>query len=87
MKTPFVFDALEQAIWQRKTSDNKSLAHHSNRGSQYFPIKYTERLTLAEIDISVVTVGYAGDKALVECVIGLFQDGGHQPDRPAEIDA
>jgi hypothetical protein len=34
MKTQFVLDALEQAIWQRKTSDNKSLVHHSDRGSQ-----------------------------------------------------
>jgi hypothetical protein len=34
MKTQFVLDALEQAIWQRKTPDNKSLVHHSDRGSQ-----------------------------------------------------
>ena len=34
MKTQFVLDALEQAIWQRKTQDNKSLVHHSDRGSQ-----------------------------------------------------
>lgn len=44
MKTQFVLDALEQAIWQRKTPDNKSLVHHSDRGSQYLSIKYTERL-------------------------------------------
>jgi transposase InsO family protein len=37
-------DALDQAIWQRKTSDNKDLVHHSDRGSQYLSIKYTERL-------------------------------------------
>ena len=34
MKTQFVLDALDQAIWQRKTPDNKSLVHHSDRGSQ-----------------------------------------------------
>ena len=73
MKTQFVLDALEQAIWQRKTPDNKSLVHHSDRGSQYLSIKYTERLTEAEIDLSVGTVGDAYDNAMAECVIGLFK--------------
>lgn len=73
MKTQFVLDALEQAIWQRKTPDNKSLIHHSDRGSQYLSIKYTERLAEAEIDLSVGTVGDAYDNALAECVIGLFK--------------
>ena len=73
MTTKFVLDALDQAIWQRKTLDNKSLVHHSDRGSQYLSIKYTERLAQAEIDLSVGTVGDAYDNALAECVIGLFQ--------------
>lgn len=73
MKTQFVLDALEQAIWQRKTPDNKSLVHHSDRGSQYLSIKYTERLAEAEIDLSVGTVGDAYDNAMAECVIGLFK--------------
>jgi len=73
MKTQFVLDALDQAIWQRKTPDNKSLVHHSDRGSQYLSIKYTERLAEAEIDLSVGTVGDAYDNALAECVIGLFK--------------
>ena len=63
MKTQFVLDALEQAIWQRKTPDNNSLVHHSDRGSQYLSIKYTERLAEAEIDLSVGTVGDAYDRA------------------------
>jgi transposase InsO family protein len=50
-------DALDQAIWQRKTPDNKDLVHHSDRGSQYLLIKYPERLAEAEIDLSVGTVG------------------------------
>lgn len=62
-------DALEQAIWQRKTPDNKDLIHHSDRGSQYLSIKYTERLAEADIDLSVGTVGDAYDNALAECVI------------------
>ena len=73
MKTQFVLDALEQAIWQRQTPDNNSLVHHSDRGSQYLSIKYTERLAEAEIDLSVGTVGDAYDNALAECVIGLFK--------------
>ena len=73
MKTQFVLDALEQAIWQRKTPDNKALVHHSDRGSQYLSIKYTERLDEAKIDLSVGTVGDAYDNALAECVIGLFK--------------
>ena len=76
MKTQFVLDALEQAIWQRKTPDNKTLVHHSDRpfhslkanryratGSQYLSTKYTERLAEAEIDLSVGTVGDAYDRA------------------------
>ena len=66
-------DAMDQAIWQRKSPDNKSLVHHSDRGSQYLSIKYTERLAEAEIDLSVGTVGDAYDNALAECVIGLFK--------------
>ena len=73
MTTRFVLDALDQAIWQRKTLDNTSLVHHSDRGSQYLSIKYTERLAQAEIDLSVGTVGDAYDNALAECVIGLFK--------------
>ena len=73
MTTKFVLDALDQAIWQRKTPDNKSLVHHSDRGSQYLSIKYTERLAAAEIDLSVGTVGDAYDNALAECVVGLFK--------------
>ena len=73
MKTQFVLDALDQAIWQRKTPDNKDLVHHSDRGSQYLSIKYTERLAEAGIDLSVGTVGDAYDNALAECVIGLFK--------------
>jgi len=73
MKTQFVLDALDQAIWQRKMPDNKALIHHSDRGSQYLSIKYTERLAEAEIDLSVGTVGDAYDNALAECVIGLFK--------------
>jgi transposase InsO family protein len=101
MTTQFVLDALDQAIWQRKMPDNNALGHHSDRGSQYLSIKYTERLVEVGIDPSVGTVGDSYDNALTECVIhsGAYaaplgprsppyvQNRGHQPDRPMEIDA
>ncbi|SMX50672.1 Integrase core domain protein [Maliponia aquimaris] len=73
MTTQFVLDALEQALWQRKPPGNKSLTHHSDRGSQYLSIRYTKRLADAEVDPSVGTVGDPCDKALAESVIGLFK--------------
>jgi transposase InsO family protein len=73
MATQFVLDALEQAIWQIKTPDNKVFIHHSNRRSQYLSIKYTERLIEVGINPSVGTVGNSYDNALAECVIGLFK--------------
>ena len=73
MTTQFVLDALEQALWKRKPLRNKSLTHHSDRGSQYLSIRYTERLADAEVDPSVGTVGDSYDNALAESVIGLFK--------------
>ena len=73
MTTQFVLDALEQAIWQRKPLGNKSLIHHSDRGSQYLSIKYTERLADADIDPSVGTVGDSYDNALAESVFDPFK--------------
>jgi putative transposase len=73
MSAQFVLDALDQAIWQRKTPMNKDLIHHSDRGAQYMSIKYSERLAEEGIDPSVGTVGDSYDNALAECVIGLFK--------------
>jgi transposase InsO family protein len=73
MTTQFVLDALEQALWKRKPLGNKSLIHHSDRGSRYLPIKYAGRLADADIDPSVGTVGDSYDDALAESVIGLFK--------------
>ncbi|MCL4163972.1 UNVERIFIED_CONTAM: hypothetical protein GTU68_037800 [Idotea baltica] len=72
MTTAFVTDALNQAICQRTPSD-AGLIHHSDRGSQYLSIKYTERLTEEGIDPSVGSVGDSYDNALAESVIGLFK--------------
>lgn len=72
MTTGFVLDALNQAIFQRVPSD-AGLVHHSDRGSQYLSIKYTERLAEEGIDPSVGSVGDSYDNALDESVIGLFK--------------
>jgi len=73
MTTSFVLDALNQAICQRCPGKGRSLIHHSDRGSQYLSIKYTERLAQAEIDPSVGSVGDSYDNALAESIIGLFK--------------
>jgi transposase InsO family protein len=57
MTTAFVLDALNQAICQRSPEKGGGFIHHSDRGSQYLSIKYTERLADAGIDPSVGTVG------------------------------
>jgi putative transposase len=67
----FVLDALEQALHARRPTD--SLIHHSDRGSQYVSIRYTERLAEAGIEPSVGSVGDSYDNALAESVIGLFK--------------
>jgi putative transposase len=67
----FVLDALEQALHARRPTE--SLIHHSDRGSQYVSIRYTERLAEAGIDPSVGSVGDSYDNALAETVIGLFK--------------
>lgn len=72
METQFVLDALNQAICQRVPSEAR-LVHHSDRGSQYLSIKYTERLAEEGIDPSVGSVGDSYDNALAESVIGLFK--------------
>jgi len=73
MTTKFVLGTFDQAIGQRKMPDNKSMVDHSDSGSQYPSVSYTERLAEAEIDLSVGTVGDACDNAQAECVIGIFK--------------
>lgn len=73
MTTGFVLDALNQAICQRAPAEADGLIHHSDRGTQYLSIKYTERLAEAGIDPSVGSVGDSYDNALAESTIGLFK--------------
>ena len=69
----FVLDALEQALHQRHPFEGGRLICHSDRGSQYVSIRYTERLAEAGIEPSVGSVGDSYDNALAETVIGLFK--------------
>ena len=57
----FVLDALEQAIHARRPAQGGGLIHHSDRGSQYLSIRYTERPGAAGIAPSVGSVGDAYD--------------------------
>ena len=72
-RADFVLDALEQALYQRQPFGGGELVHHSDRGSQYVSIRYTERLAEAGIEPSVGSVGDSYDNALAETVIGLFK--------------
>jgi transposase InsO family protein len=69
----FVLDALEQALHARRPFGRGGLVHHSDRGSQYLSIKYTERLAEAGIEPSVGNVGDSYDNALAETINGLFK--------------
>jgi putative transposase len=71
--TSFVLDALEQALHDRRPVHRAGLVHHSDRGSQYVAIKYTERLAEAGIEPSVGSVGDSYDNALAETVTGLYK--------------
>jgi putative transposase len=71
--TSFVLDALEQALYERRPVHRAGLVHHSDRGSQYVAIKYTERLAEAGIEPSVGSVGDSYDNALAETINGLYK--------------
>ena len=76
MTTPLVLDCLEHAVWTRQregVGDLSGLVHHTDAGSQYTSIAFTDRLVEAGIDASVGSVGDAYDNALAESQIGLFK--------------
>jgi transposase InsO family protein len=72
MQTDFVLDALEQALYERQPAAN-ALIHHSDRGSQYLSIRYSERLSEAGIQPSVGSRGDSYDNALAETINGLYK--------------
>jgi transposase InsO family protein len=69
----FVLDALEQALHERRPVRRGGLVHHSDRGSQYVSIRYTERLAEAGVEPSVGSVGDSYDNALAETINGLYK--------------
>ena len=73
MRTDFVLDALEQALYSRQSERNGDLIHHSDRGSQYVSIRYSERLAEAGIEPSVGSRGDSYDNALAETINGLYK--------------
>lgn len=73
MRTDFVLDALEQALYARQPERSETLVHHSDRGSQYVSIRYTERLAEAGIEPSVGSRGDSYDNALAETINGLYK--------------
>jgi transposase InsO family protein len=82
MHTAFVLDALDQALAARRPFAGSGLVHHSDRGSQYVSIKYTERLAEAGIEPSVGSVGDSYDNALAETIIGLYKTEVIEPRGP-----
>ena len=73
MRTDFVLDALEQALYERQPQLSDQLIHHSDRGAQYVSIRYTERLAEAGIEPSVGSRGDSYDNALAETINGLYK--------------
>lgn len=71
MKAELTLDALEQALWARRVKDG--LVHHSDRGSQYLSIRYTERLAEEGVVPSVGSVGSSYDNELAETINGLYK--------------
>jgi putative transposase len=72
LRTDLALDALEMAIWRRQARLD-GLVHHSDRGSQYLSIRYTERLAEAGAVASVGSRGDSFDNALAETIIGLYK--------------
>jgi putative transposase len=73
MQTDFVLDALEQALFARSDERQGELIHHSDRGSQYVSIRYSQRLSEAGIEPSVGSKGDSYDNALAETINGLYK--------------
>ncbi|WP_189389289.1 IS3 family transposase [Buttiauxella sp. B2] len=70
METTFVLDALEQALWARRPSGT---IHHSDKGSQYVSLAYTQRLQEAELLASTGSTGDSYDNAMAESINGLYK--------------
>ena len=83
MQTDLILDALEQALWCR--GKPTGVIHHSDRGSQYLSIRYTDRLAEAGFQASVGSVGDSYDNAMAETINGLYKAEVIHKDGPGEI--
>nr|WP_192827676.1 IS3 family transposase [Escherichia coli] len=70
METTFVLDALEQVLWARRPSGT---VHHSDKGSQYVSLAYTQRLKEAGLLASTGSTGDSYDNAMAESINGLYK--------------
>ncbi|EOZ0349745.1 TPA: IS3 family transposase, partial [Escherichia coli] len=70
METTFVLDALEQTLWARRPSGT---VHHSDKGSQYVSLAYTQRLKEAGLLASTGSTGDSYDNAMAESINGLYK--------------
>jgi len=73
-RAELALDALEMAVWTRRGERLDGLIHHSDRGSQYLSIRYTERLAEAGAITSVGSRGDSYDNAMAESIIGLYKN-------------
>ncbi len=73
LRTDLALDALEMALWVRRTVSLAGLIHHSDRGVQYLAIRYTERLAEAGVMPSIGSRGDSYDNALAESFNGLYK--------------
>ncbi|BFV55044.1 IS3 family transposase [Kitasatospora sp. CMC57] len=73
MRTELPLDALEMALWRRRIKKGSGLIHHSDRGSQYVSIRYTERLSEIGAAASVGSVADSYDNAMAEALNGTFK--------------
>ena len=73
MRTDFVLDALEQALYARRPAPEDGLIHHSDKGVQYVSIRYSSRLVDAGVEASTGTVGDSYDNAMAESINGLYK--------------
>jgi len=73
LRAELAVDALEMAMWTRRGTQLKGLVHHSDRGSQYVAVRYTQRLAEAGAVRSVGSRGDSYDNAMAESVVGLYK--------------
>lgn len=81
----FVETCLSMALWRRDHTGRPvtpGMIHHSDAGSQYTSIRFTETLALEGLSASIGSVGDAYDNAVAESFMGLFKNEAVAPGSP-----